>query len=207
MAGTIFDVPYKDPATDSTHESIMVHDLRQAPGSTTKQVPVPQLFAKELPLYLIPLSTNVKTEIQIVCPEIPNLASFADAINQLPEFAIGIVEIPTFKSTSTGAIPIIYYIELLGVGAGNYGVAKTQLTVDNIKVTSFADSPARGFVYGRLSIFKHHTNVDPTKIDILEIKDVAAGWLTNTMFLPFGQFKGGDPALEANWDGSPFTFI
>lgn len=64
----------------------------------------------------------------------------------------------------------------------------------------------QGFSFGKLQIFKHHSNTDSTKVNILEIKDVAAGWLSHTLFLPFGQYKGGEISDVENWDGSPFTF-
>jgi hypothetical protein len=207
MATTIFDVPYKDPQTNSLGESIMVHDLSKPPQESTTQVPVPQFLAKELPLYLTPLSNNVKTETIIACPTTPSKANFIAVINQLPAFTVAPIQIPTFKAVSAGADPITYYIELLDIGAGDYGVGETQLTADNIKITSFASTPLRGFSFARLNIFKHHLNTDVSKIDTLEINDVAAGWITQTLFMPFGQFLGGDPTDEANWDGSPFTFI
>lgn len=80
---------------------------------------------------------NIKKEILIDCPNQITLANFATIINALPSFSISDIEIPIFKAVSNDVIPTAYYVELLNIGKGNYGISGTVLTPTNIKVTSF----------------------------------------------------------------------
>lgn len=60
---------------------------------------------------------------------------------------------------------------------------------------------------GKFIIFKHFTNNNPNNKYILEDKDVACGWIKDTeIFLPFGQYLGGNVNDLANWNTSPMDF-
>lgn len=83
---------------------------------------------------------NIKKEIGIVCPNVPTNSAFAAIINALPTFRINDKEIPTFKTISTGIQPVTYYIELINIGKGIYGIGGSQITPFRLKVTSFGSS-------------------------------------------------------------------
>lgn len=56
-------------------------------------------------------------------------------------------------------------------------------------------------------IFKHPTNTAAANKYILEINDVAEGFLSNGTFIPFGKYLGGDIQDIASWDTSPMWQI
>ncbi|SDZ90734.1 hypothetical protein SAMN05443667_101246 [Flavobacterium gillisiae] len=85
-------------------------------------------------------SNNIKKELYIDCPYVPNNAAFASAINALERFAVSAKEIPTFKAISNDTVPTTYYIELLGMGKGIYGIGGIVLSAIDIKVTATASS-------------------------------------------------------------------
>lgn len=80
---------------------------------------------------------NVRKEILISCPGTITPLAFAVLINELPSFEIGHNDLITFKAVSADAEPITYYVELLNLGKGSYGIDGTVLTAENIKITSF----------------------------------------------------------------------
>lgn len=98
---------------------------------------------------------NIKKEIFIDLPLELTSAGFTAVINALPLFSVSNNEIPTFKAitpidvlinrdelptrrTTDTNSQVTYYVELLNVGRGQYGVGGLQLTTDNIKITSFS---------------------------------------------------------------------
>jgi hypothetical protein len=83
---------------------------------------------------------NIKTQILIDFPPAPSVEMFADVINQLPTFIINSQSILTFKSISTGLNPATYYIELIGIGKGTYGVGGVDILPENLKITSHSSS-------------------------------------------------------------------
>lgn len=111
-----------EPLQDANSDEILVRN------SETKEV-------SSLPKESVFASDNIKIEIAIDAPVDPTAESFADAINALPLFTIDGKTIPTFKAVTTGENPAVYYVELLNLGKGSYGVTGTQLTASNIKVT------------------------------------------------------------------------
>ena len=81
-------------------------------------------------------SDNIKQEIYIECPYVPTNTAFALVINNLDSFKVSDKDIPTFKAVSFGLEPITYYIELIGLGKGIYGINGKVLAGSDLKVTN-----------------------------------------------------------------------
>lgn len=84
-------------------------------------------------------SDNIKREIIIDIPSNYSNQDFADVINALENFEIEANEIVTFKAIRVinETLSYIYYVEMIGVGKGEYGVGGHQLEAFEVKVTSF----------------------------------------------------------------------
>lgn len=85
---------------------------------------------------------NIKREIKLAY-SIPKVSGFVTKINQLPNFNISAQETVTFKSVSKESTTVTtYYIEIIGIGKGNFGVGGRQLVASDLKVTSFGATAA-----------------------------------------------------------------
>jgi hypothetical protein len=81
---------------------------------------------------------NIKLEISLPTPTIKTNADFANEINLLASFQISSNQIPTFKSIEINEEETtVFYTEILGKGAGLYGIGGYQLSASQVKVTSF----------------------------------------------------------------------
>ncbi|MFV5702185.1 hypothetical protein ACM55F_09965 [Flavobacterium sp. XS2P12] len=119
----------KNPPQDEAADHIL---MRNAETKEVSSFPKEEVFAP-----FLAVMDNIKTEIAITAPIDPTAANFADVINALPSFTIDGKTIPTFKAISLGTDPVTYYVELLNIGRGDYGIGNTALTTANIKITSF----------------------------------------------------------------------
>ena len=70
-----------------------------------------------------------------------------------------------------------------------------QQIIDKASVSSIS--------YGQLLIFKAISNNDPAKKYVLEIDDVACGFMIGGVFIPFGKYLGGNKQVITSWDTSP----
>ncbi len=84
-----------------------------------------------------------------------------------------------------------------------------QIPVDNIiglQPLYDAVNGVKFFQFQELSIYKAPQNNNPANKYTLEIGDIAAGWINENYFMPFGIYLGGDVTLLESWDTSPYTF-
>jgi hypothetical protein len=88
------------------------------------------------------VQNNIYSQIPLTFPNSTDFATineFLTAINNLAVWTVGEIEIVYFKSISPVS-GLIYYIELLGVGKGQYGAAHTQLSSYNLEVKVFSNA-------------------------------------------------------------------
>lgn len=104
-----------------------------------------------------------------------------------PDVPIGTLEFAEFDVTDSSITEV--------VDVTNFWVTKADKSDFNIVKN------------GTFTIYKNQLNTNPLTLNVLEILDVAIGWLPNTqIFIPVGQYLGGDVTDINNWNTSPMDF-
>ena len=78
-----------------------------------------------------------------------------------------------------------------------------DLFVKNIILQSISLINTNFIPVGKLTIYKHPLNNLSVNENILQINDVAIGFLPNGTFIPVGKYLGGAIQNIDNWDTSP----
>lgn len=94
----------------------------------------------------------------------------------------------------------IYQINVIAYpGNVNYTYQPTETRIGVFEVINYIK---KTIPFLDLQIYK----ADGNGLDSLEINDIASGWITSTLFIPFGQYLGGQIDDPNNWNSSPFDF-